>query len=82
MSDSPISVPDAASRFYDNYLNCLIKASIPEKQRRWYVKRIEEFIKAHNGHKIKALSGSDVARYFDMIGRQNRLAWMTALAQK
>jgi integron integrase len=74
MSDSPISVPDAASRFYDNYLNCLIKASIPEKQRRWYVKRIEEFIKAHNGHKIKALSGADIARYLDMIGRQNRLA--------
>jgi hypothetical protein len=80
MSDSPLSVPDAASRFFDNYLNCLIKASIPEKQRRWYVKRIEEFIKAHNGHKIKALSGSYIARYFDMIGRQNRLAGMSVFS--
>jgi hypothetical protein len=57
MSDSPLSIPDAASRFFDNYLNCLFKASIPEKQRRWYVKRVEEFIKAQNGHKIKALPG-------------------------
>jgi hypothetical protein len=74
MPDSPISVPDPAARFFDNYLNCLVKASILEKQRRWYVKRIEEFIKKQNGHKIKGLSGSDIDHYFDMIGRQNRLA--------
>lgn len=74
MPDSPVSVPDAASRFFDNYLNCLIKASIPEKQRRWYVKRIEEFIKAQNGQRIKGLSDADINQYFEMIGRQNRLA--------
>lgn len=74
MPDSPILIPDAASRFFDNYLNCLIKASIPEKQRRWYVKHVEAFIKAQNGHKIKGLSGTDITQYFDVIGRQNRLA--------
>jgi integron integrase len=74
MLDSPVSVPDAASRFYDNYLNCLIKASIPEKKRRWYVKRIEDFIKAQNGQKIKGLTGADIAQYFEVIGRQNRLS--------
>lgn len=62
-------VPDSASRFFDNYLSCLIKASIPEKQRRWYVKRLEDFIKAQNGHKIKHLSASDIHQYFEMIGR-------------
>jgi len=50
MSDSPSIVPDAASRFFDNYLKCLINASVPEKQRRWYVKRVENFIKNQNGH--------------------------------
>jgi len=35
MSDSPIPAPDAITRFYDNYLKCLDKASIPENQRRW-----------------------------------------------
>lgn len=74
MPDSPVAVPDPASRFYDNYLNCLVKASIPEKQRRWHVKRVEEFIKKQNGRKIKELSSSDIANYFDTIGRQNRLA--------
>lgn len=74
MPDSPLSVPDAASRFFDNYLNCLIKASIPQKKRHWYVKRVEEFIKAQNGRKIKGLSGNDIAHHFEMIGRQNRLA--------
>jgi len=73
MSDSPAIVPDAASRFFDNYLECLRKASIPEKQMRWYVKRVEAFIKAQNGLKIKTLSGDDIARYFETIGRQNRL---------
>jgi hypothetical protein len=64
MSDSSLSVPDAAARFFDNYLNFQIKASIPDKQRRWYVKRIEEFNNAHNGNKIKAISGTDIAREY------------------
>jgi len=35
MSDCSTIVRDAASRFFDNYLECL---SIPGMQRRWYVK--------------------------------------------
>jgi integron integrase len=74
MPDSPVTTPDAASRFFDNYLACLEKAPIPGKQRRWYVKRNEDFIKAQNGLKIKALSGDDIACYFEETGRQNRLS--------
>lgn len=66
--------PWCSFSFFYNYLNCLIKASLPEKKRRWYVKRVEEFIKAQKGQKIKGLSGTDIAQYFEMIGRQNRLA--------
>jgi len=73
MPDSPLSVPDSAARFLENYLNCLIKAAIPEKQRRWCVKRVEAFIKAQNGQKIKGLSSTDIDRYFEVIGRNNRL---------
>ena len=74
MPDSHVGVSDAASRFFDNFLNCLARASVPEKQRRWYIKHIEAFIKAHDGHKIKSLSGPDIHRYFELVGRQNRLA--------
>jgi integron integrase len=74
MSDFPRVDPGAASRFFENLLNCLAKACVPEKHRRWYVKRVEEFIKAHEGRKIKSLSGSDIQRYFALIGRQDRMA--------
>lgn len=66
--------PSAASRFFDKLRRCLEKASVPERQRRWYVKRVEEFIKAHEGRKIKSLSGADIQRHFEVIGRQDRLA--------
>ena len=73
MSDDPVTVPVSAARFFNNYLECLCKASIPERQRRWYVKHIEDFIKAQNGRRIKSLSRSDLTEYLEMIGRQNHL---------
>ena len=79
MSDTPISIPDPASRFFSNYLICLDNSSIPKRRRRWYVKRVEEFIAAQKGHKIKDLTSSDLTRYFEMLGRQNRLSgWQFA----
>jgi len=73
MADSLRAHSDAASRFFSNYLICLEKCRIPEKQRLWYVKRIEEFIKAQDGQKIKSLSGQDITQYFETIGRKNHL---------
>ena len=73
MSQPPCFESDSASRFFDNYLICLANASVPEKQRRWYVRRVEEFIKAQNGRKIKSLQPNDIERYLDGIGRQARL---------
>lgn len=74
MSDPSRAFSDPASRFFDNYLKFLRKYFVPEKQRRWYVRHVEEFIRAQNGRKIKTLSGADISNYFDVIGRQNRLA--------
>jgi hypothetical protein len=65
--------------FFDNYLVCLRKASIPEKQRRWYVKRVEAFIKAHNGLKIKVLSGDDIVRLAGASGLTSTGKWMTGM---
>ena len=73
MNEIPAVILDPVSRFYNNYLNCLIINSIPERQRPWYVKRIEDFIKAQNGRKIKQLDGQGIARYFDVIGREDSL---------
>ena len=42
-------------------------------------RRIEIFIKAQNGNKIKSLSAADITRYFEAPGRQNRLeGWQFA----
>ncbi len=73
MSDSFRSVPDPVARFFDNYLICLAKASVPEKQRRWTIKRVEAFIKTHSGHKIKSLTSQEVSGYLEMLGCENRL---------
>ncbi|MEZ5541073.1 MAG: integron integrase [Pseudomonadota bacterium] len=73
MPHAPVTAPGTAARFFDNYLECLRKASIPERQRRWYVKRIEAFIKAQNGRRIKSLSGQEIATYLETLGRENRL---------
>ena len=61
MSGSLTHTPDAVARFYDNYVTCLHKASVPEKLRRWHVKHVEAFIKAHSGRKIKSLIGQEVS---------------------
>ena len=74
MPNDTIRSSDANARFFDNYLFHLHKASVADKQRRWYVKRVEEFIKAQNGVKIKSLSSADIELYFETIGRQNRLS--------
>jgi len=73
VSDFPGSFPDAASRFFDRYLNCLAKAAVPENRRRWYVRRVEAFIRAQNGRKIKSLGAAEIAQYFETLGRQDRL---------
>lgn len=74
MSDPSRTNSDSTTRFFDNYLSLLGKHAIPLKQRRWYVRHVEAFIKAQKGRKIKTLSGSDVSDYLGVLGRQNRLA--------
>lgn len=73
MHNTPDNTSDAVSRFYTNYINCLIKSGVPKKSLRWYVRHIEEFIKAQKGRKIKTLSADDITQYFDVLGRQTRL---------
>ena len=76
MPDTPVSAAGASARFFDNYLSALDNAAIPKRQRRWYVRRVEEFIKAQAGRKIKTLPGSEVRGYINMICRKHRLvAW-------
>lgn len=73
MSEFPGNGDPEVSRFYDNYLKFLDKASIPQNQRRWYVKHIEGFIEAQRGRGIWTLSAAEFNQYLEMLGRQERL---------
>ncbi len=73
MSKSAPPSNSASDRFFDKYLICLSKANINSKQRQWYVKHLEAFIKAQNGVKIKSLSSSAISNYFDALGRRKQL---------
>jgi integron integrase len=70
---------DAAARFFENYLLCLERAGVAARRRRWYVKRLGDFIKAQNGRKIKQLTAADIHGYFERLGRERRLpGWQFA----
>ncbi len=73
MAKSPFAVPGPASHFLDNYLIYLSNTSMPEKQRRWCIVRVGEFINAQKDREIKTLRAADIADYFYAIGRQVRL---------
>jgi hypothetical protein len=71
LNDTSAIVPDPSSRFFDNYLICLIKASIPANQHDWFVTCLEGSINAQNGYKIKARSTLNTYNYLAMAGHQN-----------
>lgn len=73
---SPNFPPDATSNFYSNYLNCLANSGVAPRQRKWYVKHIEQFIKTRSGRRIKSLSVSEIDSYLEMLGRKkNMQSW-------
>ena len=73
MTDSPLTRTRLCV-FFDNYLAALLAHRISEKQRRWYVKHVADFIKDQNRRDIKTLSGADIVRHFDMPDRRRGMA--------
>ena len=63
----------SAAGFFDRYLACLGRRHIPERQRRWYVRRIEEFIRSQRGRKLRDLTDTDIDGYFRWLGQRHRL---------
>jgi integron integrase len=74
MSDNSVCISKKSARFFDGYITCLDNQRIPENQKRWYVKRIEEFIKFRSAQKLKERTCSDIEQFFTITGRLKRLA--------
>ncbi|MCK4704721.1 MAG: integron integrase, partial [Gammaproteobacteria bacterium] len=65
---------EAASRFWDNYINILVEQGVTEKFRRWYVKRVEQYIKHYSDEGLRTHSEQHVVDFFTEIGREGGLS--------
>ena len=61
---------DPVSRFWDKYIEKTVACNVPEGARRWYVKHVEIFIKAHPDHRLAELQAADIAKYLEELGRK------------
>ena len=61
---------DAITRFWDKYIAKTVDYGVPERARRWYVRRVEAFIKAFPEKRLQSISPVDVTAYFEGIGRK------------
>ena len=74
MDDSNSFDQDAASRFWDNYINTLVEQDVTEKVRRWYVKRVEQYIKHYPDERLRTHSAQHVDAFFTDLGREGQLS--------
>lgn len=61
---------DSITRFWDNFILKTITCNIPESARRWYVKHVEAYIKAHPERRLTETVPDDVTRYLEELGRK------------
>ena len=61
------------SRFWDRFIDLARQADVPERALRWYVRRVEEYIQAHPGKRLRAHGPSDVKEYLLQAGRSGNL---------
>ena len=65
---------EAASRFWDNYINILIEQEVKESVRRWYVKRVEQYIQRYPDERLRSHSPQHVVDFFTEMGREGKLS--------
>lgn len=61
---------DSVTRFWDKYINKTVSYGVPEGARRWYVRHVEEFIKANPEIRLSAMQEHNITEYFEVIGRK------------
>jgi hypothetical protein len=61
---------DSVSRFWDKYIAKTVACNVSDASRRWYVKHVECFIKAHSERRLADLKAADVTKYLEEIGRK------------
>ena len=70
MSNSKDFNPEAASRFWDNYINVLIEQKVNEKVRLWYVKRVEQYIQHYHDQRLRTHTAQHVVGFYQNWSRR------------
>lgn len=74
MDDSIESGSDSARRFWDRYINILEEQGVNLKGRRWYVKRIEQYIAHYEGQRLRTHTSQHIVDFLTLLGREGRLS--------
>jgi len=64
---------ETTDQFWENYIDKTQLNKVPPKSVRWYVKRVEEFIKFHPNTTLNQHDNKSVESYLDKLGRNPRL---------
>ncbi|MEW5754866.1 MAG: integron integrase [Pseudomonadota bacterium] len=62
-----------AQRFWDRYIEYLMKQGVKEKSLRWYVKWVEQYIAAFPDKRLVRHTQEEVSEYLTNLGRNTRL---------
>ena len=62
---------NAETRFWDNYIEKTVRYGVKPNVSRWYVKRVEAYIKQYAGLRLKHHSPAELDKYLNMIGRKD-----------
>ncbi|MEJ2180678.1 MAG: integron integrase [Gammaproteobacteria bacterium] len=65
---------ELAEGFWEKFIEKTKRYNVPDKSVRWYVKRIEEYIKAHPDSRLDKHSHDTLKTYLENHGRNTRLA--------
>jgi len=64
---------DAVSRFWEGYIENLVNQGVKDTMRRWYVKRIEQYIAFYPDERLSKHTPEHVTKFFKELGRNSRL---------
>lgn len=67
---------DGAPSNWDRYLDLLARKGVPENARRWYVRRVEDFLKEVRPESLSRLTEGEVTGYLQQVSsRSNLVDW-------
>lgn len=74
MEESDHQISESVRNFWDRYIQVLDKCGINVKFRRWYVKRVEEYIQYFPDERLRTHTPQHVVRFFTEVGLQTGLS--------